>query len=143
MRCLVQLSHLVTAGKVGYKLHRHILDLIGNYRVSRKDIEENIDLIILLANELGGPQVTVVGPVTDPRAGTVGLVADRDYKKGEFVTTFGGYTLSHRYCGFLVKEKGCWIRNIGNANVELDRIVRTTRAVRKAEEFRAHILHKQ
>ena len=151
-RCIVQVS-LVTAGKVGWSLPRHVLNVVENYKVTRHDVEHNLDLVIRLCNETRGPLVAF-----DYYRHCFGLKAERDYKAREVVTDYGG-EVSHvadvegdyvaqlaktnvtidGYCGFLVREKGRWINESDNqrtlVNVELGRRVRTIKAVKQGDWF--------
>ena len=58
---------------------------LARCKVTLADIEQNLHTVILLSNELGGPQV-----LYDSERQCFGLFADRDYRAGELVTTYGG-----------------------------------------------------
>lgn len=150
-RSLAHVSNLATAGKVGWRLPRHVLNIVENYRVTRHDVDHDLDLLVRVCNLARGPLV-----VFDCDRLCFGLRADRDYNGHEVVTEYGGQ-VSHDfqaqgdyvaqlgntevtidgYCGFLVREKGRWINESDNlrtlVNVELGRRVRTIKHVKRGD----------
>lgn len=133
---------------------RQILSNRKKYIASPDDVQMRLEYIIELSNSLGGPQIK-----KDKIRGW-GLYADRDYKKGEKVTKYGGvkaprgaagdYTAisgkgSYLKCingeyGFnIYSERGRWINEYDNqrnkVNVILGENIRTTTDVKKGEQF--------
>lgn len=125
-------------------------------RLVQKELEEQvvseemldpIELLVSVANELGGPVVAF-----DHLRGW-GLRAEKKYLKGELVTTYGGVMslcpsegdyvakanevfIDGRH-GFKLKEKGRWInesdRDRTCVNVSLGRNVRAIREIKEGE----------
>lgn len=121
---------------------------------SPDDVRTRLGYIIELSNSLGGPQIK-----KDKIRGW-GLYADRDYKKGENVTKYGGvkaprdaagdYTavsgkgsylkfINGEYGFNIYSERGRWINEYdnqrGKVNVILGENIRTTTDVKKGDQF--------
>lgn len=124
--------------------------LLCKRQVSLEDVQYRLSTVINDCNRIGGPQVLFCSEKQ-----CFGLFADRDYEKGERVTTYGGVITLHECCGdyaaqigpvhvnglygFELQEKGRWINEFNAqrtlVNVELGRTVRTTQIVLKGQEF--------
>lgn len=124
------------------------------FRVSRECmLLQEGRLIQILARMQNGPLV-----MWDQERRCWGLFADRDYDLGEKVTEYGGeksldevagpYVAFFEktglyvdgYSGFLLgEERGRWVNEYDAArsfvNVELGRVIRTTRPVKRGEQF--------
>lgn len=103
---------------------------VGYFENRRVDLELN-DVVVeaFLVNLARGP---IVQLTTDGRG--YGLFADRQYKKGEKITIYGGEEVSEDYVlfskrrdvtidakfRFLGKEKGRWINDAKRSNVEIN-----------------------
>lgn len=125
----------------------------NNFRVTRQIMLLQEDRLVKLIALLGN------GPIVqwDPDRCCWGLFADRDYAKGEKVTEYGGEKSLNEvngpyvakvgrdiyidgYSGFLLGvERGRWINEYDAkrefVNVELARVIHTTRPVAKGEQF--------
>lgn len=122
---------------------------LKRYVVTEEDVLTRLPQVIEMCNDVDGPKVFF-----DPVRGW-GLFADRDYRAGEKVTSYGGYVAMHEvrgdyvahcnevhvngYHGFEIFEKGRFInekdaeRSV--VNVQLGRTIRTVKAVSKGEQF--------
>lgn len=123
------------------------------FLVTREHILLQEDRIVKLISALGD------GPIVrwDPERACWGLFADRNYAKGEKVTEYGGEKYLGEvagpyvakvgrdlyvdgYSGFLLGvQRGRWINEYDTVrsfvNVELARVIHTTRPVAKGEQF--------
>lgn len=124
------------------------------FRVSRECMLHQQERLIQVLSLMGnGPLV-----MWDAERRCWGLFADRDYDANEKVTEYGGEKSLHEvagpyvafmkgtgiyvdgYSGFLLgQERGRWINEHDAirsfVNVELGRVVRTTRPVKKGQQF--------
>lgn len=108
----------------------------------------NLDGVIELTNGMPGPRVS-----WDEERGCFGLKADKSYRKGELVTTYGGRKSCKELFGdyvakaseiyidgkvdFLLSQKGRWINESDRerriVNVDLGRNVRATQEISEGE----------